>query len=145
MASFDHQKSILSPIRKAWLLDSGCFNHICRDRQMFSDDFDASFSTMVRLSNNTRMRVAGKGSVKVIANGSCYLFSDVYYVPGIINNLLSVGQLQEKGVMFSFKDGMFIVFHPQRGKIASLKMSTNRMYILQTDGNATNEDVCFEC
>lgn len=41
--------------------------------------------------------------MKIKLQGVCYVLSDVYYVPDLRNNLLSVGQLQEKGLDVLFK------------------------------------------
>lgn len=46
----------------AWFLDSGCSNHMCGDRTMFNE-LDENFRHSVKLGNNTKMDVMGKGSV----------------------------------------------------------------------------------
>jgi len=76
--------------RDAWFIDSGCSNHMCGDRTMFSW-LDDSFRQLVRLGNNTRMNVMGKGSVKLHLNEIILTVTEVYYVPELKNNLLSVG------------------------------------------------------
>jgi hypothetical protein len=43
-----------------WFLDSGCSNHMCGRREKFIN-LDTSCSHSVRLGNNTRLQVAGKG------------------------------------------------------------------------------------
>jgi hypothetical protein len=75
--------------RDAWFLDSGCSNHMCGDRTMFSW-LDDSFWQLVRLGNNTRMNVMGKKSVKLHLNGINLTVTKVYYIPELKNNLLSV-------------------------------------------------------
>lgn len=52
---------------EAWFVDSGCSNHMCGDKKMFSD-FDGEFRHLVKLGNNTKMNVEGKGSVKLNIN-----------------------------------------------------------------------------
>ncbi|XP_071740842.1 uncharacterized protein [Rutidosis leptorrhynchoides] len=79
----------------AWFLDFGCSYHMCGNRKLFCT-LDSSFSHTVKLRNNTKMDVAGKGKGKLVANGSCSAITDVYYVPESSINLLSIGQLQEK-------------------------------------------------
>lgn len=75
-----------------WFLDSGCSNHMCGDRTMFSQ-LDEKIWHSVKLGNNTKMNVLGKGSVKLLLNGVNFVFLEVYYVPELNNNLLSIGQL----------------------------------------------------
>ncbi|CAL8081981.1 unnamed protein product [Prunus armeniaca] len=42
------------------------------------------------------MNVVGKGNVKLLLNGVNHVVHEVYYVPKLKNNLLSIGQLQER-------------------------------------------------
>jgi len=86
-----------------WFLDSGCTNHMM-----------------------------GKGSVELNINGVVYVISHVYYVPELKNILLSVGQLQEKGLTILIKEGKCEVYHPERGQIMEIKMKENRMFVLTT-------------
>ena len=46
----------------AWFVDSGSSNHMCGTEGMFSS-LDRTFSHTVKLGNNTRMKVTGKGEV----------------------------------------------------------------------------------
>jgi len=64
------------------------------------------------------MNVIGKGVVKLMLQGVCYTVGDVYWVPKLKNNLLSIGQLQEKGVAVLFRNGVCSIYHPQKGKMA---------------------------
>lgn len=85
------------------------------------------------------MKVMGKGVVKIVLQGISYVLSDVYYVPELKNNLLSVGQLQEKGVLVLFKNGVCSIHHPQKGKMAECVMSNNKMFVLLVDSHLTAE------
>ena len=116
----------------AWFLDSGCSNHMSGHQAIFCD-FNEVFRTFVKLGDNTRIRVMGKGSVKLLLNGIKHTISEVYYVPDLRNNLLSIGQFQERGLEILFKDGKCRVFHPKRGLIFHTSMSINRMFILFPD------------
>ena len=74
----------------AWFLDSGCSNHMCGDRAMFNE-LDEKFQHSVKLGNNTKMNVMGKGNVKLLMNGVNHVIADVYYIMELRNNLLSIG------------------------------------------------------
>ncbi|KAF2320024.1 hypothetical protein GH714_022159 [Hevea brasiliensis] len=127
----------------AWFVDSGCSNHMCGNQEMFSS-LDTSFTHSVKLGNNARMKVTGKGEVKLSLKGVCYTVSDVYCVPELRNNLLSVGQLQEKGVAVLFKDGVCSLYHPLKGKMAESVMSANRMFILLGESPAAENEKCLQ-
>nr|AFP55578.1 copia-type polyprotein [Rosa rugosa] len=51
-----------------WFLDSGCSNHMCGNRKWFSN-LDETFKHSVKLGNNTRMAVTGKGNIKLEVHG----------------------------------------------------------------------------
>ncbi|KAG7536804.1 Ribonuclease H-like superfamily [Arabidopsis suecica] len=130
----------------AWFVDSGCSNHMCGDKGIFSE-LDTNFTHHVKLGNNHKLNVAGKGVVKLVLKGVSYAISDVYYVPELRNNLLSVGQLQEKGLDVLFKGGekkTCSIFHPTKGKIAESIMSANRMYVLIAETCGNEEEKCLQ-
>ncbi|RVW97635.1 Retrovirus-related Pol polyprotein from transposon TNT 1-94 [Vitis vinifera] len=89
-----------------WFLDSGCSNHMCGKKDYFSD-FDGTFHDSVKLGNNTSMSVLGKGNVRLKVNEMTQIITRVFYVPELKNNLLSIGQLQEKRLTILFQHGKF--------------------------------------
>lgn len=122
----------------AWFLDSGCSNHMCGDPGMFLS-LDVTFKHSFKLGNNTRMNVVGKGNVKLLLNGANYVVNEVYYVPELRNNLLSIGQLQERGLAILIQEGVCSIYHPEKGLIVQTKMSTNRMFILFPQSQAATQ------
>lgn len=72
----------------------------------------------------------GKGNLKLFIGGITQIITDVHYLPGLSNNLLSIGQLQQKNLTIMFQKDMCKVFHEERGLIMSTQMSANRMYII---------------
>ncbi|RDY02325.1 hypothetical protein CR513_14226, partial [Mucuna pruriens] len=69
----------------------------CGKKKYFSE-LDENFSDSVKLGNNSNMVVNGKGNIRLDVNGVISIISGVFYVPELKNNLLSLGQLQEKGL-----------------------------------------------
>ena len=80
-----------------WFLDSGCSNHMTENKQ-WSTELDEEYKHLVKLGNNIRMAVMGKGSIKLHIGEVKQAIFDVYCIPDLKNNLLSIGQLQEKGL-----------------------------------------------
>ena len=115
--------------RKSWFLDSGCSNHMSGDQRLFTD-LNTNFKHSVKLGNDKRLEVVGKGNVKLVLSGAAYTIRDVYYIPELKNNLLSLGQLQEKDVTIIIQRGVCKMFHEERGLIAESKMSRNRMFMI---------------
>lgn len=102
--------------KNTWFLDSGCSNHMCGNRALFSN-LDESFNHSVKLGNNSKMEVTRKGNVKFLINNVEHIFTEVFYVPELKNNLLSIGQLQERGLSILIEGGVCQIFHPSKGLI----------------------------
>lgn len=63
-------------------------------------------------------------------NGIIQVITNVYYLLGFKNNLLSVGQLLKKELTIVFKDGGCKVHHVDRGLIMSTKISSEKMFVV---------------
>ena len=125
-----------------WFLDSGCSNHMCGDARMFSE-LNESFRQQVKLGNNSRITVKGRGNVRLQLNGFNYVLTSVFYVPELKNNLPSIGQLHEKGLAIMIHDGLCKIYHPDKGLIIQTVMSTNRTFTLLANKQKKKE-VCFQ-
>lgn len=112
-----------------WFLDSGCNNHMCGDKSLFTN-LNESFRQEVKLGNNIRMDVLGKGNVRLQVSDFTHVISEVFFMRELKNNLLSIGQLQEKGLVILIQHGMLKIYHPEKGLIIQTEMSANRMFIL---------------
>jgi hypothetical protein len=63
-----------------WFLDSGCSNHMTGNKQWFTD-IDEQYQQYVKLGNNFKMTVAGKGNIRLHVNGITQVITNVYCVP----------------------------------------------------------------
>jgi hypothetical protein len=77
------------------------------------------------------MAVMGRGNVKLSIGGRTHVITGVYYLPGLSNNLLSVGKLQQKNLSIVFKDNVCKLFNDEKGLILTTEMTPNRMYIVR--------------
>ena len=126
---------------ETWFIDSCCSNHMCGDKKLFSY-FDNDFTHWVKLGNNAKMQVEGKGSVNLNIDGIKHVVTEVYYVPELKNNLLSVGQWQEKGLAILMHEGKCRIYHPRKGLIIETMMTANRMFVIMAR-TAANTSRCF--
>ncbi|CAN0919835.1 hypothetical protein LINGRAHAP2_LOCUS31690 [Linum grandiflorum] len=83
------------------------------DKTWFTD-LDTSFKCRVRMGNDLNLDVVGKGTVKLLVNQVSLVVHEVFYVLGLKTNLLSVGQLTEKGLAFVIKNGFCQLLHANK-------------------------------
>ena len=76
-----------------------------------------SFRHEVKLGNNTRMDVLGKGKVRLRVSGFTHIVSEVFFVLELKNNLLSIGQLQEKELTILIQHEMLKIYYLEKGHI----------------------------
>lgn len=130
MVLMAHVDMIKEEEEHVWFLDSGCSNHMCGTREWFIE-FDGSFRQNVKLGDDRRMMVEGKGSLRLEINGTIRVITSVYFVPGLRNNLFSMGQLQQKGLRVIIDDDVCEIWHKQQKKMVMYStMTKNRMFIV---------------
>jgi hypothetical protein len=74
----------------------------------------------------------GKGAINVITKTGKKIIPDVYFVPSLKHNLISVGQLTQKGYRVYFENNVCTILDipPSKMVIANIKMTNNRMFPL---------------
>eukprot|EP00253_Pinus_taeda_P018805 PITA_18805 len=110
-------------------LDSGCSNHMTGNIEMFAN-LDEDVKSEVTTGTDSKISVKGKGRVSIRArNGEQMIVPEVYYVPGLKCNLLSIGQLIDKGYNVFFKDNTCTIkdITPSKKIIAQVQITSNRM------------------
>ena len=76
-----------------WIIDSSCSHHMTGDMNKLVD-FKSWDGGIVRVGNNTTCQVEGIGSITLDGKTNT---KDVYFVDGLKHNILSVGELVDKG------------------------------------------------
>ena len=107
--------------REGLLIDSGYTNHMTHNASLFTE-LDKSFYSKVRVGNVELVEVKGKGVIAVETPSGTKYISDVLFVPGISQNLLSVGQMLEKKDSLSFEDMKCTIFDPIGSEVMSITM-----------------------
>ncbi|XP_073120289.1 uncharacterized protein [Henckelia pumila] len=88
-----------------WYVDTGCSNHMCANKSIFSD-LNEDFHSTISFGDHSTVKVMGKGDIKIrTKNGFEEKISNVFYVPDLKCNLLSAGQLKEKGCVITIRQG----------------------------------------
>lgn len=85
----------------------------------------------VSLGDNSKLTVVGKGKVAIYQkNGTMTFISDVYYVPSMKSNILSLEQLLQKGHVIHLENNFLELRDPQGRIIDRVRMTKNRMFPL---------------
>nr|GLL21955.1 uncharacterized protein LOC104612075 [Ipomoea trifida] len=99
-----------------WFIDSGCSNHMSNSRSLF-ENLNVSQKSEVRLGDDKKVQVDGKGTIAICtSNGKKKLLHDVFFVPSLAHNLLSVGQLMDNGLVILFDDGQCVIRDKKSGQ-----------------------------
>ena len=106
---------------ESWLIDSGCTNHMTYDQGLFKE-LDKTVISKVRIGNGAYLAVKGKGTVAIEGHIGLKLISNVLYVLEINQNLLSVGQLLEKGYKVLFEDNQCMIADAQGREVFIFQM-----------------------
>ncbi|XP_022023842.1 uncharacterized protein LOC110924115 [Helianthus annuus] len=111
-----------------WYLDNGASHHMSGKKEFFTN-LDEKVSGQVTFGDGSEIEIKGKGNVTVVSkNGEKKTFCDVFYMPKLKTNLLSLGQLDEEGCKIEIANGM-LRLHDQKGRLLmKVQRNLNRMY-----------------
>ncbi|XP_031490481.1 uncharacterized protein LOC116257672 [Nymphaea colorata] len=80
-----------------WYLDNSASNHMTRDRVKFRE-LDEAITGKVKFGDGSSVQIIGKGSILFrCKNDDQWLLNEVYYIPRLRSNIVSLGQLTEAG------------------------------------------------
>ncbi|CAM8882173.1 unnamed protein product [Rhodiola kirilowii] len=97
-------------------------------KELFSR-LDESARAEVSFGNKSQIQVMGKGDIQIQTNDGTYVtIANVFYVPGLFWNLLSLGQLSERGHSISIRDGVCTIEDKDRRIVTKVPMTKNRMF-----------------
>lgn len=115
-----------------WFLDSGCSNHMTGLRNIFLS-LDESIKMHVRLGDDKQVQVESKGTVGVrTKSGKVKHIDNVFYIPGLAHNLISIGQLIQRGYSVMFHDDVCEIRNIKSEYVGlKVKMTENRMFPLE--------------
>ena len=87
-----------------WYFDTGATHHLTNNKDWLSNYNSLQTPITVRFGNNGVKQALGKGEISFkLQADNIFSIGNVYYVPGITKNLLSVGQAIENGASIEFK------------------------------------------
>lgn len=120
-------------VDKCWFLDSGASNHMTGILEHFTT-LDTCAHGAVKLGDGSRVHIGGRGTVLIEGrNGEHKALTNVYYIPKLTSNIISLGQLEEQGCRVEMENGELLVFDTAGKLLIKVKRSANRLYVLNLE------------
>ncbi|PNY18017.1 copia-type polyprotein [Trifolium pratense] len=111
-----------------WFLDTRCSNHMTGHKDWLVR-YDNTRKSKVKLADGRSIQAEGTGNMVIKRkNGSSAIIEDILFVPGMDCNLLSVGQLIEKGFSVNIKNEKFELYDPVNMLVLRSPLAKNRTF-----------------
>jgi len=120
------------PTGEIWYLDNGASNHMTGDRNKFKE-IDPSFTGKVRFGDGSAVEIQGIGSIVFQGKtGDQWVLRNVYFIPKLRANLISLGKLTEIGHRVVMDDDEIAISkkNPPR-LIMCVQRTANRLYKIE--------------
>jgi len=113
-----------------WYLDTRASNHMCRDENLFMELTKVE-AGHVSFRDASKVAVKGRGTMWYLQkNNRVGEIKDVYYIPNLKSNILSMGQLMKKGYSVLMKDRILYLKDKSDRLIARVEVKNNKIYKL---------------
>lgn len=112
-----------------WVLDTGASNHMTGTRSSLTQ-LDETVQGTVRFGDGSRVDIKGIGSMVMQNRHTAHkVLTEVYYIPQLKSNIISLGQPEEKGFKYMGENGRLCVFDPVGTLLIAAPRSGNRLYL----------------
>lgn len=111
-----------------WHLNHVASNHMTGVKSFFQK-LNENTKGKVKFGDGSCVNIDGKGSILFKAKyGEQKLLTDIYYIPGLKSNILSLGKVTEYGCDVRMRLDYLTLPDPGRRLILNVKRSPNRLY-----------------
>jgi len=76
-----------------WIIDSGASQHLCGIREALSTYTSLSKNQAITIADGTKIKAEGVGSIEIVTQTISIKLTDVWHVPGVGGNLMSVSRM----------------------------------------------------
>lgn len=123
-----------------WYLDTGASNHMTGDINCFSE-IDQSIFGKVKFGDESVINIHGLGSVLFqCKNGEHLTLTNVYYIPKLKSNIISLGQIDENGGHVFIGGGFLKVYDDLNRLTIKVMRQPNRLFVAKLQ---VAEKVCL--
>ena len=92
-----------------WIIDSGASQHLCGNRKDFATYTNIIRTQAITIADGTKIEAAGKGDIEIATEAGSITLTDVWHVPNIGGNLMSVSRMVDAGYSVEFGPTMCTV------------------------------------
>jgi hypothetical protein len=111
-----------------WYLDTGASSHMTGTKEVFTV-LDESVHGTVKFGDGSLVSIRGRGSVLFkCQNGEHRVLTEVYYIPELRSNIISLGQMDEAGCKVLIENGELHIYDRARKLLTRVSRSKNRLY-----------------
>nr|XP_043619964.1 uncharacterized protein LOC122591791 [Erigeron canadensis] len=126
--------------RDLWYLDNGPSNHMTGRKDVFAE-LNENVTGKVRFGDGSRVEIKGKGTILFqCKNGDQLTIREVYYIPALTTNILSLGQLTEVGYDVCMHREFLKLYDIRNRLVMKVERSKNRLYKIKL---STTKPVCL--
>jgi hypothetical protein len=114
-----------------WYLDTGATNNMTGAREAFSE-LNTNIRGTVRFGDGSVVAIEGRESILFEARtGEHQHLDDVYFIPRLTANIVSLGQLDEGGCPVHINHAVLRIWDEKRRLIARVKWPAARLYLIR--------------
>nr|GEW92370.1 zinc finger, CCHC-type [Tanacetum cinerariifolium] len=111
-----------------WYLDNGASNHMTGTKSHFRD-INERITGRIRFRDRSYVQIKGRGSILLgCKNNEQKIVSDVYYIPNLKSNIISLGQLTEIGCKIIMDGNKLTLYDKNKKLLIKVERSKNRIY-----------------
>lgn len=117
--------------KSVWYLDTTASNHMCGDESFFNELTKMEVG-LVSYGDNSKMVIKGRGTIRHMQkDGRVGEIRDVYYVPELKSNILSICQIVENENSILIKNHVLYLKDKHDRLAAQIEKKKNQMYKLE--------------
>lgn len=111
-----------------WHLDNGASNQMTGSKALFAE-ISEKVTGQVQFGDGSKVQIKGKGTLLFdCKNGDQFFIPDVYYIPALHSDIISLGQMTYEGYDIGMKKEFLRMYDEKGCLVMIVQRSRNRLY-----------------